>query len=118
MNLMGYIQLTSSPASYDYGSPIAESRELTTKHAELKRQGLFLRSSPEFYKTDWVGDSTTGTINVTNSNAFVTYLRNPDTSAGFYIARQNDSTATSVLVPTLVAMVFNILILGTRSISN
>jgi hypothetical protein len=78
-----------SIASYDYGSSIQENRALTTKHEELKRQGVFLRSSPEFYKTDWVTDSaTSGSAPVTtNSAIYITYLRNPDTGAGFYVAR-------------------------------
>ena len=58
--------------------------------------GLFLRSSPEFRKTDWIGDSSTGISGVTvnTSAAFVTLLKNPDTGAGFYVLRQNDSTST------------------------
>lgn len=76
---------------------LMESRELTTKYDEIKRQGLFLRSSPEFYKTDWVADSSTGLAASTNSAAFVTFLRNPDSQAGFYIVRQRDSTSTSVV---------------------
>ncbi|KIJ17952.1 glycoside hydrolase family 35 protein [Paxillus involutus ATCC 200175] len=79
--------------SYDYGSAIAENRELTVKYPELKREGLFLRSSPEFYKTDHIGNSTGGAVAVTNSSAFVTLLTNPDTSTSFYIVRQNDSTS-------------------------
>ncbi|KIJ64658.1 glycoside hydrolase family 35 protein [Hydnomerulius pinastri MD-312] len=79
--------------SYDYGSAIAENRELTVKYPELKREGLFLRSSPEFYKTDYIGNSTDGAVAITNSSAFVTLLTNPDTSTSFYIARQNDSTS-------------------------
>jgi hypothetical protein len=67
---------------------------LSPKFDELKRQGLFLRSSPEFRKTDWIGDSSTGGVFVNGSDAFVTFLRNPDSGAGFYIARQNDSTST------------------------
>ncbi|KAF9240278.1 glycoside hydrolase family 35 protein [Melanogaster broomeanus] len=85
----------TSWASYDYGSAIAENRELTAKYAELKREGLFLRSSPEFYKTDHIGNSTDGAVTVTNASAFVTLLTNPDTSTSFYIARQNDSTLTT-----------------------
>ena len=81
-------------ASYDYGSTIAENRMLTAKHAELRRQGLFIRSSPEFYKTDWVGNSSSTAVTVSNSAAFVTFLSNPDTGAGFYVARQNDATST------------------------
>ncbi|KAG2073391.1 glycoside hydrolase family 35 protein [Suillus decipiens] len=82
--------------SYDYGSAIAENRELSVKYPELKRQGLFLRSSPDFYKTDWIGDTTTGTVSVSNAAAFVTLLTNPDSTASFYIARQLNSTSKDV----------------------
>ncbi|KAL4081114.1 glycoside hydrolase family 35 protein [Scleroderma citrinum] len=82
--------------SYDYGSAIAENRELTSKYPELKRQGLFLRSSPEFYKTDRIGDSTSGAVTTTDMSLHVTLLRNPDTNTSFYVARQNDSTSTAI----------------------
>ncbi|EEB90827.1 hypothetical protein MPER_10919, partial [Moniliophthora perniciosa FA553] len=49
--------------SYDYGSA-----------------SMFLRSSPEFYKTDWIGDSSTGLSRG---------------RAGFWIVTQNDSTSTA-----------------------
>ena len=88
------LRVTGYLASYDYGSAIAENRELTDKYPELKRQGLFLRSSPEFYKTDYIGDSTGAAVAVTNDSAFVTLLTNPDTSTSFFIARQKDSTST------------------------
>ena len=81
-------------ASYDYGAAIGESREITTKFTELKSQGLFLRSSPEFLKTDLVGNSTSGSVQVTNPAAFVTCLKNPDTGTGFWIVRQTDSSST------------------------
>lgn len=55
---------------------------------------MFLRSSPEFYKTNWIGEEV---LPATPSNAFVTLLRNPDTEAGFYIVRQNDSTSMAVI---------------------
>ena len=82
--------------SYDYGSSIRENRALSPKFDEIKRQGLFLRSSPEFHKTDWIGDSSTGIpgVNVSNNAAFATLLKNPDTGAGFIITRQTDSTST------------------------
>ncbi|KAF9561800.1 glycoside hydrolase family 35 protein [Agrocybe pediades] len=82
--------------SYDYGASITESRELTTKSDELKRQALFLRSSPEFYKTNWIADSSTSLNVSTNAAAFITLLTNPDTGAAFYIARQRDSTSTAI----------------------
>ncbi|OAX38873.1 glycoside hydrolase family 35 protein [Rhizopogon vinicolor AM-OR11-026] len=84
--------------SYDYGSAIAENRELSVKYPELKRQGLFLRSSPDFYKTDWIGSSTGGVVTVSNPAAFVTLLRNPDTLTSFYIARQEHSTSTDTTI--------------------
>ena len=82
--------------SYDYGSSIREDRALSPKFDELKRQGLFLRSSPEFKKTDWVGDSTTTTSGVSSSStaSFFTLLKNPDIGAGFVTVRQTDSTST------------------------
>ncbi|KAJ8507040.1 hypothetical protein ONZ45_g10555 [Pleurotus djamor] len=84
-------------SSYDYGASIQESRQLTTKYDELKRQGIFLRSSPEFYKTNWIGDTSTGVTTTTSSSAFATFLQNPDTKAGFCILRQADSTSTAVI---------------------
>jgi hypothetical protein len=69
---------------------------LTTKYDELKRQAIFLRSSPEFYKTDWISDTSTGLGVSTNSAAFITLLKNPDTNAAFYIARQANSSSTFV----------------------
>ncbi|PSS38131.1 hypothetical protein PHLCEN_2v38 [Hermanssonia centrifuga] len=83
--------------SYDYGASIRESRALSPKFDELKRQALFLRSSPDFRKTDWIGDSTTSIpgVAVNDSAAFVTFLQNPDTGAGFYIVRQANSSSTT-----------------------
>ncbi|KAH6908431.1 glycoside hydrolase family 35 protein [Coprinopsis sp. MPI-PUGE-AT-0042] len=79
--------------SYDYGAAIRENRDLSAKFDEVKRQGLFLRSSPEFYKTKWLGDSSAG-LNVSNNpNVHITKLRNADGPATFYIARHRDSTS-------------------------
>ncbi|PPQ97472.1 LOW QUALITY PROTEIN: hypothetical protein CVT26_002820, partial [Gymnopilus dilepis] len=83
--------------SYDYGGTIAENRVLTSKFDEMKRQGMSLRSSPEFYKTDWVADTNTGLSVSTNSASYVTELRNPDTGSGFYIVRQANSTSTATI---------------------
>lgn len=79
--------------SYDYGATITESRELGPKYDELKRQALFIRSSPEFYKTDWIGDSSTGVTVSSNNAVYVTQLKNHDTPTSFYIARHRDSTS-------------------------
>ncbi|KAJ3783301.1 glycoside hydrolase family 35 protein [Lentinula aff. detonsa] len=89
--------------SYDYGAAITEARMLTEKYTELKLQGMFLRSSPEFYKTDWIGTTssnlTEGAIVPSipsSSPAFVTFLKNFDVGAGFWIVRQNDSTSLAL----------------------
>ena len=82
--------------SYDYGSPIRETRQLSDKYDELKRQNMFIRSSPEFRKTDWIGDTNSGIPGVIlqGSEAFATYLRNPDSGTGFIITRQANSSST------------------------
>ncbi|KAJ7445072.1 glycoside hydrolase family 35 protein [Mycena latifolia] len=87
--------------SYDYGAAITESRALTSKYDEMKLQGLFVRSSPDFAKTDWVMDSHTGLTASSDPAVFATLLRNPDSGARFYIVRQNDSTSTAVVDFTL-----------------
>ncbi|KAF8877096.1 glycoside hydrolase family 35 protein [Infundibulicybe gibba] len=93
----GAIPFPGVYTSYDYGASITESRELTTKFDELKRQGIFLRSSPEFYKTNWIADTSTGLAISSSSAAFITFLQNPDTKAGFYVARQTASTSTTTI---------------------
>ncbi|KAJ7058088.1 glycoside hydrolase family 35 protein [Mycena amicta] len=79
--------------SYDYGASITESRSLTTKFDELKLQGIFLRSSPEFYKTNFISDGSSGFV-TSNPAAFGTFLQNPDTNAAFYVLRQTSSSST------------------------
>ncbi|KAI0278189.1 glycoside hydrolase family 35 protein [Russula aff. rugulosa BPL654] len=83
--------------SYDYGAALEESRQITNKFTELKSQGLFLRSSPEFLKTDRIGNSTSGSCEVSNPLAFVTLLKNPDTGTCFWIARQTNSSSTALI---------------------
>ena len=100
----GGINYPGAYTSYDYAAAIKETRVLWAKHDEMKRQALFLRSSPQFRKTDWVGDTQAGpaaipgvTITSTtsndNSDTFATYLRNPDSGTGFLIARHTNSSA-------------------------
>ncbi|KAI1789921.1 glycoside hydrolase superfamily [Ganoderma leucocontextum] len=102
----GGINYPGAYTSYDYGAAIKETRVLWEKYDEMKRQALFLRSSPQFRKTDWIGDTLAGptsipgvtisssTGNNDNGNdTFATYLRNPDSGTGFLIARQANSSA-------------------------
>lgn len=73
---------------------IDEQRALTTKYDELKLESVFIRSTPDFYKTDWVGDTSTGDISASSPDIYVTLLRNPETQSCFYILRHNDSSST------------------------
>lgn len=75
----------------DYGAAITESRELTPKYTELKRQSLFLRSVRDFASTKIVSDENEAGV------AKVVQLRNPDTGAGFYIVRQTNSSSLLVV---------------------
>ncbi|KAI0687065.1 glycoside hydrolase superfamily [Earliella scabrosa] len=93
--------------SYDYGAVIRENRQLRYKYDEMKRQNIFIRSSPEFRKTDWVGESSTGIpgVTISNSAAYGTLLHNPDSGTNFLVIRQTDSTSTAntsfnVTIPT------------------
>ncbi|EJU05035.1 glycoside hydrolase family 35 protein [Dacryopinax primogenitus] len=99
----GYLAFHGVYTSYDYGASIAETRILTPKFAELKREGLFLRSVPEFYKTDVIGNTTTSAVEVSSPLIFGTYLRNPDTGAGFYLVRQQNSSSLETVTFTLQA---------------
>ncbi|KAH8928260.1 glycoside hydrolase family 35 protein [Atractiella rhizophila] len=85
----GQIAFPGVYTSYDYGSPIRESRELAFKAPELKRQLTFLRSVKEFYKTIQLSN---GTSQHTDNDAIhVTELRNPDNLAAFYVVRNKDT---------------------------
>ena len=53
-----------------------------------------MRSSVNFTKTEWIGNNTNGVVDVSNPDALVVELRNPDTGSGFYIARQLNSSST------------------------
>ncbi|KZP00442.1 glycoside hydrolase family 35 protein [Calocera viscosa TUFC12733] len=99
----GYLAFHGVYTSYDYGASIAETRILTPKYAELKREGLFLRSVSDFYKTDMIGNTSTSAVNVSSPLIYGTYLRNPDTGTGFYIVRQQNSSSLDTVSFTLQA---------------
>ena len=80
-------------ASYDYGSPIKENRFLGDKYQDLKKQALFLRSTPDFYETDWVGNSSSTVVKVNSSDVLVTQLKSRTSASNYYIARQTNSSS-------------------------
>ncbi|KAJ7885789.1 glycoside hydrolase family 35 protein [Mycena olivaceomarginata] len=77
-------------------SQISESRALNIKFDELKLQAIFLRSSPEFYKTDFIADSSSGLVASSNPAVFTTLLQNPDTQTAFYVLGQTNVTSTAI----------------------
>ncbi|CCO32169.1 hypothetical protein BN14_06223 [Rhizoctonia solani AG-1 IB] len=78
--------------SYDYSSPISESRQIGQKYYETKLLGMFIRAAKDITKLDRIAAST----NYTNNNLIsATELRNPDTQAGFYVTRHATSSVTT-----------------------
>ncbi|KAK7049803.1 hypothetical protein VNI00_005233 [Paramarasmius palmivorus] len=73
--------------SYDYSSPIQETREIGDKYYETKLIGLFFRAAEDLVKTDRTPFSESYT---TASGVGATELRNPETQAGFYVTRQTN----------------------------
>ncbi|HYU05250.1 MAG TPA: beta-galactosidase [Jatrophihabitantaceae bacterium] len=82
--------------SYDYGAPITESRQLTAKYDEFKRQNYFLQAVPSIAKTDSI------TAPVADNPAVATVARaNPDTGAQFVLVTHADRNSTSTDTATL-----------------
>ncbi|MFL6072288.1 MAG: beta-galactosidase [Mycobacteriales bacterium] len=77
--------------SYDYGAAITESRQLTAKYDEFKRQGYFLRTvAPALTRTDPApAPASANPVLMTGARA------NPDTGTQFVLLRHTDRAATS-----------------------
>jgi beta-galactosidase GanA len=76
--------------SYDYGAAITESRQLTEKYSEFKRQNYFLQAVTPLTETDSV------TAPSPSNPAVGTVARaNPDTRTQFVLVRHSDRAATS-----------------------
>jgi beta-galactosidase GanA len=71
--------------SYDYGAAITESRQLTTKYDEFKRQGYFATTVAPLTKTDPVAAPTSS-----NPAVAVSARANPDTGTRFILVRHAD----------------------------
>ncbi|MFI9011064.1 beta-galactosidase [Actinosynnema sp. NPDC053489] len=82
--------------SYDYGAAITESRQLTAKYDEFKRQGYFMTTVAPLTKTD------EATPPAPADPAVRTLARaNPDTGTQFALVRQADRAGTADLATTL-----------------
>ncbi|WP_433473149.1 beta-galactosidase [Spirillospora sp. CA-142024] len=71
--------------SYDYGAPITENRQLTTKYDEFKRQGLFVTTVAPLTKTDPAAAPASG-----NPAVHTEARANPDTGTQFVLVRHAD----------------------------
>jgi beta-galactosidase GanA len=82
--------------SYDYGAAITESRGLTKKYDEFKRQGYFMTTVAPLTKTD------AATAPKSADPAVFTQARaNPDTHTQFVLVRHADRRASTDLSTTL-----------------
>jgi beta-galactosidase GanA len=76
--------------SYDYGAAITESRQLTAKYDEFKRQGYFVHAVAPLTKTDpATGPASSNPVLTTAARA------NPDTGTQFVLVRHTDRAATT-----------------------
>ncbi|MFC0106188.1 beta-galactosidase [Kibdelosporangium aridum] len=82
--------------SYDYGAAITESRGLTTKYDEFKRQGYFLTTVKPLAKTD-----SSPAPGPADPAVFTQARTNPDTGTQFVLVRHADRR-TSADVSTVL----------------
>lgn len=75
--------------SYDYGAPLRETREIWDKFKHIKLISLFTRVSEGLLNTDMESNGTGNAVNTTS--IFTWVLRNPETSAGFYVTQHDNS---------------------------
>ncbi|MFD8500686.1 beta-galactosidase [Amycolatopsis sp. NPDC059657] len=82
--------------SYDYGAAITESRGLTTKYDEFKRQGYFMTTVAPLTKTD-----AATAPRAADPAVFAQARANPDTRTQFVLVRHADRKASADLSTTL-----------------
>ncbi|KAL2162929.1 hypothetical protein VTH06DRAFT_6765 [Thermothelomyces fergusii] len=88
----GWLAAPFIGSSYDYGAAISEDRSIDDKYYEIKNLGLFTRVANELALTERAG---TGLGYTNNTNLFTTELRNPETGAGFYVIRHDNTASDS-----------------------
>ncbi|HEY7048445.1 MAG TPA: beta-galactosidase [Jatrophihabitantaceae bacterium] len=77
-------------SSYDYGAPITEARQLTTKYDQDKLIGYFTQSVAPLTKTDALAVAPPQ-----NATIVDTARENPDTNTQFHVLRHANSSSTS-----------------------
>jgi len=79
-------------SSYDYSSPISESRKIDSKYYETKNLALFTRVAQDLTVTDRVSNSIAYS---TNAAITTSELRNPETNAAFYVTIHTASSSAT-----------------------
>jgi len=79
--------------SYDYSSPISESRRIDSKFYETKNLALFTRVAEDLTVTNRLGNNTGYS---TNPAIEASELRNPLTKGAFYVTRHTESSSGTV----------------------
>jgi beta-galactosidase GanA len=82
--------------SYDYGAAITESRQLTAKYDEFKRQGYFVTSVAPLTKTDPAAAPVPA-----NPSVAASARANPDTRTQFVLVRHTDRAVSTDDMSTL-----------------
>jgi len=80
--------------SYDYNSPLRETREVQLKFKQTKLVGLFTRNSQDLRKTVMESNGTGNSVSTSDIYSWV--LRNPDNGAGFYTLQHSTSNSRAV----------------------
>jgi len=80
--------------SYDYSSPLRETREVHLKFKQTKLIALFTRVSQDLLQTEMESNGTGNAVSTTDVYSWV--LRNPDTKAGFYTLQHATSSSRAV----------------------
>ncbi|KAI4845463.1 hypothetical protein E4T45_07704, partial [Aureobasidium sp. EXF-8846] len=80
--------------SYDYSAPMRETRELQLKMSQTKLIALFTRASQDLLYTNMESNGTGNAVSTQDIWTWV--LRNPDTTAGFYVTQHSKSSSRAV----------------------
>ncbi|KAM7200018.1 family 35 glycosyl hydrolase [Rhypophila sp. PSN 637] len=89
----GWLAAPVVATSYDYSSPISETRAIGNKYYETKLLTLFTRAAKDLAKTNRVGNGTGYTENPAITTA---ELRNPDTNGAFYVTMHAHSPSDTL----------------------
>ncbi|PYH99852.1 beta-galactosidase [Aspergillus ellipticus CBS 707.79] len=84
--------------SYDYSAPLSETRQVRDKLSQTKLIGLFTRVSTDLLGAEMEGN---GTSYTSTTSAYTWALRNPNTTAGFYIVQQATTSSQTAITFSL-----------------